>query len=300
VNLLKRVLLLGLISIAVALALASALVAENAVHIWVRAAPVPDEAAAVARSSGAQWEAARVVAHDSAALDAWIFTPRTPNGAGVILLHGVGDTRAGVLSHASFLLRAGYTVLTPDCRGHGASGGAIFTYGVREAADVSVWANWLFATKPIHRLYGLGESMGAAILIQSLPIEPRFRAIVAESPFATFREVAAYRLRQESGLEPWTSRPILELGLLYTRLRYRVNLAQASPAGAIRSARVPVLLIHGTRDTNIPLRQSEELHALNPRATTLWIVPGAEHVAALGVCPGEYTARVLDWFRSHP
>ena len=50
-------------------------------------------------------------------------TPARPNGAAAIVLHGVGDTRLGVLGQARFLLDAGYTVLTPDSRGHGASGG---------------------------------------------------------------------------------------------------------------------------------------------------------------------------------
>ena len=42
-------------------------------------------------------------------------------------------------------------------------------------------------------LYGLGESLGAAILIESLPREPRFRAVVAECPFDSFEDIAYYR-----------------------------------------------------------------------------------------------------------
>jgi hypothetical protein len=51
-------------------------------------------------------------------------------------------TRAGMLAHAGYLLADGFTVLIPDSRGHGSSGGDIIAYGTREASDVHVWADW--------------------------------------------------------------------------------------------------------------------------------------------------------------
>jgi uncharacterized protein len=141
--------------------------------------------------------------------------------------------------------------------------------------------------------------MGAAILIESVKVEPRFCAIVADSPFASFTEIADDRLHQISGLPKPMLWPIINVGFGYARLRYGVDLWQASPVNAVRATRVPTLLIHGTADTNIPMRHSEELHAANSNATKLWEVPGAEHVASLSVNPGMYANVVVDWFRSH-
>jgi uncharacterized protein len=160
-------------------------------------------------------EPAQVTAADGVALQGWLFTPSQRNGAGVMLLHGVGDTRLGMMAHADFLLRAGYTVLTPDARGHGSSGGATITYGVREADDVHRWADWMRAR--IDRLYGLGESMGAAILLQSLAREPRFRSVVAECPFASFAEIARDRLSEATGAAPWLFTPVAKIGFGYAR-----------------------------------------------------------------------------------
>jgi dipeptidyl aminopeptidase/acylaminoacyl peptidase len=42
-------------------------------------------------------------------------------------------------------------------------------------------------------------------------------------------------------------------------LRYGVDLRRASPVDAIRATKVPILLIHGALDTNVPLRHSQEL-----------------------------------------
>jgi pimeloyl-ACP methyl ester carboxylesterase len=188
----------------------------------------------------------------------------------------------------------------PDARGHGLSGGSIISYGIREAADVHTWVDWFLQKRPVTHLYGLGQSMGAAILLESLPGEPRFRAVVADCPFDTFEDIAYYRLERASGLSRWASWPVVQIGFLYARLIHGIDLRKASPADAIRSTTIPILLIHGTADVNIPPNQSAASHAANPKSTVLWLVPGAQHVGSLGNSTQEYVRRVTEWFRSHP
>jgi dipeptidyl aminopeptidase/acylaminoacyl peptidase len=292
----------GLIAVALgvvlALAAAPAILCEKALYMpeWARYQAAPAVAEAVARDTSASWQPAEIRAADNAVLHAWCFTPPHPSGAAVILLHGVVDTRQGVLGQARFLLRHGYTVLAPDARGHGESGGEPISYGVREADDVHRWADWLCQRQRVDRLYGLGVSMGAAILLQSLRVEPRFRAVVSECPFVTFEEISYDRMRQWGGLNRTAAWPLVRPAFFYARLRHGIDLDQASPAAVVRSTTVPILLIHGTADTNIPPRHSRELHALNPRATELWEVPGATHVTALAAEPQVYEEKVVAWF----
>jgi len=85
----------------------------------------------------------------------------------------------------------------------------------------------------------------------------------------------------------------------YSRLRYGVDLMQASPIDVLRRSQTPVLLIHGTADVNIPPQESRELHAANPQSTVLWEVDGATHVGAEAADPQEYRRRVLNWFATH-
>lgn len=162
------------------------------------------------------------------------------------------------------------------------------------------WADWLLKHTGTVKLYGLGESMGAAILLESLRVEPRFRAVVAECPFATFEEIAFDRLAQLSRFPRFLLWPLVYGGQLYAQVRCGLDLRQASPGAAVARIQVPILLIHGDRDVNIPPRHSRELHAINPRATTLWEVPGATHVAASVAAPEEYVQRVVGWFEGHP
>jgi fermentation-respiration switch protein FrsA (DUF1100 family) len=130
-------------------------------------------------------------AHGGAVLRAWYVEPAMPNGAAVILLHGLGDNRAGVAGYAKLFLLHGYRVLLPDSRAHGESGGDIATYGVLERDDIRRWTEWIKAQSGTGCVYGFGESMGAALILQSLAANAPLCGVVAESPFAHFRGSAA-------------------------------------------------------------------------------------------------------------
>src|SRR6478672_10305486 len=98
-------LIAGAVGVALAAAAAPLILCQNAIYIPTHARRQPSSAVAdeLARDAGGQWEAVSIRAADGATLRAWCFTPQHPSGAAVILLHGVADTRRGVLGHARFL-----------------------------------------------------------------------------------------------------------------------------------------------------------------------------------------------------
>src|SRR5215510_14801046 len=69
----------------------------------------------------AQIEARReefgVKAPDGATLRGWKVKAAKPNGAWVLVFHGVADNRYGMTEHARMLLQAGYGVVLMDPRG---------------------------------------------------------------------------------------------------------------------------------------------------------------------------------------
>jgi uncharacterized protein len=144
--------------------------------------------------------------------------------------------------------------------------------------------------------------MGAAGLLQSLQFESRFCAVAAESPFSTFREIAYDRVGQFFHTGPWLGRtvfrPIVECAFIYAKWRYHVNFDLDSPEKAVESTKVPVLLIHGQRDSNIPVRHSRKI-ATGNRHVDLREVPGADHCGAIGVAAIELERRVIDWFQQN-
>jgi predicted alpha/beta-fold hydrolase len=277
---------------------------EGAMHL--RRTPISQNVANQAHSLAEQNHATlsdvSIPASDGVSLRAWSIHPQAGNGIAVILLHGQGDNRAGMLGPAVMLLRHGFSVLLPDARAHGMSGGAIGTYGILEADDIRRWFDWLQQNEFPRCIDGLGDSMGGAQLLESLTVESHFCAVVAESPFATFREAAYDRLGQQFSTGTWLGRSLLRPSLAaateYARLRYGIDFSHADPSEAVAASRVPVLLIHGLADTNLPPRHSQMIKERNP-SVTLWQPASANHCGASTAEPVEYERRVVDWFATH-
>jgi len=260
-------------------------------------------ARAAAQEDGVEFKDVELPTPDGAVLRAWFMRPPEANGDAVVLLHGVSDNRMGMYGFGRWLVLNHYAVLIPDARAHGNSGGELATYGLKEADDVHRWVDWIETAEHPHCMFGLGESMGAAQLLQSLPKEPRFCAVVAESPFATFREVAYARFGRPFHTGPWLGRtffrPAVDIGFLYVRFHYGLNMEAAAPEGAVVGIKTPVLLIHGLKDENIPPYHSDLIQAKGPSSIVVWKVPGAVHTQAFKAAPEEFKSRVLEWFAGH-
>jgi len=251
------------------------------------------------QKAGREPQEVSVEAQDGVTLRAWYFMHSAATRNAVIVLHGLGDTRRGMSGQAELFLRHGYNVLMPDSRAHGASGGELATFGILEADDVHRWVSWLKNKLPAGGcVFGSGVSMGAAIILQAAAREPRFCGVIAEAPYASFREIGYDRIGQPFHLGPWfgmtVGRPIIEFGMIYARSKYKVNLEEASPVAALRNSSVPVLLIAGLEDDNIPIRHSRMIHELNPNVI-LWEVPGAGHGSAISDARADYERHVMDF-----
>jgi alpha-beta hydrolase superfamily lysophospholipase len=267
--------------------------------------PLTEDEVAKMRDSAPTFDAdltdASITTSDDVTLRAWSIRPHHPNGDAVLLLHGLGDNRVGMTGYAQLLVAHGFTVLLPDARAHGVSGAPLATFGLLERNDIHQWFDFLNAQDHPHCIFALGESMGASQLLQSLDTHPHFCAVVAESPFANFREIAYDRMGQPFHLGPWVGRtilrPLVEVAFLRARLKYNLRMEKISPEDSVAATTIPVLLIHGQIDSNIPVRHSQRIHAHAPN-TQLWEVPAADHCGAISAAPQEFERRLLQWFQN--
>jgi uncharacterized protein len=284
--------------------LAGIFAAEGALHPARRPLPANAEQTALQIALALQSKLADVTitAKDGAILQAWDIRLQNANGDAVILIHGLSDNRLGMIGYARILLRHGYTVVLPDARAHGASGGNLATYGLLERDDIRRWSDWLISgNQPPHCIFGLGESMGAAQLLQALGPNSHYCAVVAESPFASLREITYDRFGQFFHTGPWLGRtlfrPAVEVAFIYAHAKYGFDLTTVSPEDAVAATTIPVLLIHGQIDQNIPVRHSRLIQSRNPRVV-LWEVPNADHCGPIGAAPSEFENRVIEWFQN--
>jgi len=245
--------------------------------------------------TGAKKQDLTVTAPDGAVLQGWTIKPLSPNGAWVLLFHGVSDNRTGVIGYADFLLRHGFSAVMMDSRAHGESGGDMATYGWKERYDTVAVVDALYSTQSVGRLYALGISMGAAIALQSAAVEPRIRGVVAEDPFADLREVSYdyAGLHLSPILGKTLFRPAAIFAMEQVAKAGGFDPDEVSPEKAVAVRPFPILLICGTRDVTIPCRHAERIYQAATGPMDLWIVSGANHASALGQAPAEYEERVI-------
>lgn len=242
-----------------------------------------------------------VRAPDGVQLRGWKVRAAHPNGSWVLVFHGVADNRVGTVEHARMLLPAGYGLVMMDARAHGASDGPMATYGWLERKDTSAVVDALEQSEHPQHLFALGESMGAAIALQSAGYDPRIEAVAAEAPFANLQE-AAY---DYAGLRqfPWLGKTLLAPGAWL--LVYRGQQAAGFPSGevsperAVRARAFPVFLICDEADHALPCRHSEMIYRAARGPKELWRVPNAMHTGAIGVQPEEFRRRVLAFFERY-
>jgi uncharacterized protein len=106
----------------------------------------------------------------------------------------------------------------------------------------------------------LGESLGAAIALNLAVAHPP-AGLILQSPFTSVRDIARVHY-------PWVPRPLVPDA--YPSLRLVTDL------------RAPLLILHGARDTVVPLMHGEELFHAAPEPKRLEVFPDAGHNDMLG------------------
>ena len=85
----------------------------------------------------------------------------------VILAHSFGSCKEDMYPYAEIFTALGYSVLIPDMRAHGESGGSASTMGYREQDDLSAIIRWLkdcYGHGVSYGLFGVADGGTAALL----------------------------------------------------------------------------------------------------------------------------------------
>ncbi|MFH0983203.1 MAG: alpha/beta fold hydrolase [Planctomycetota bacterium] len=88
--------------------------------------------------------------------------------------------------------------------------------------------------------------------------------------------------------------------LLFRECGRRFHCSYPSVRKALARLRdVPILLIHGEKDSYIPVSQTQMLYDEAGEPKYIWIVPGAKHNQSVVVRPEEYAAKTLQFFHRY-
>lgn len=211
------------------------------------------------------------------ALPVWDVAGSDSVGPTVIVTHGWGESRVVALSRLPALRRCSRRILLWDLPGHGDSPG-ICSLGTREVDDLRALIDRVALDNAPILLYG--SSLGGGVSIVAAPGDSRIAGVIAEAPYRV-PIVPARNVLRGAAL-PYRANLPIAMALLGTRFGYGPRWALDAAAGgfdrALHAARlaVPLLVLHGERDSICPVEDGRAIAAAAPQGRLVEIA-GAEH-----------------------
>ena len=213
----------------------------------------------------------------------------------IVLCHGHTFTWHGQVKYMPLLIKQGWNIIAYNHRFHGSSGGDCCTAGYYEKQDLKLICDWAFARFPSTRKFGVqGESMGAATVLQYLPMDSRLDFVWADCPYSDLEELYHYQLGAIMKIPRVLHGPILYFTDRFFRRRCRFSLADVSPKREIMKKPVPLFLAHGSIDAYVPTYMSKQMYESRQQyaPTYLVLIGGARHAEAYKTDTAEYNKQL--------
>ena len=217
----------------------------------------------------------------------------------VISMHGWRSrwARDFAVSH-TYNLASGCIVIYPEQRGQGNSEGEKIGFGVTERFDCLEWVRYInerFGGElPI---YLAGISMGATTVLMTagLDLPETVHGIIADCGFTSPKKIWSHVSQYYFHIPYGTYDK--QIKKLY-RKYFDVNVCsdELSTVDIMKNNKIPVLFVHGTDDTFVPIEMTYENYKACSAPKRLFIVPGAEHGLSYLVDTEGYQRAVSEFF----
>ncbi|MBA4054581.1 MAG: hypothetical protein C0490_07710, partial [Marivirga sp.] len=223
-----------------------------------------------------------------------VFTNRERQKGTIILVHGIRASKEHFLPLCKLLSDSGYNSAIIDLRAHGESEGKYCTYGFYEKTDLRLVIDFLLKTDSLNANLGIwGQSLGGAVSLQTLAIDPRLKFGIVESTFADFRTIVHDYVDQRIGFDI----PFLTNYMIW-RAEGIADFESKNvvPSKSANSITQPVLIVHGSKDDRIKYEYGlQNFNSLAGIGKEFLGCPEANHLNVWESCGEKYFENVLDF-----
>lgn len=211
----------------------------------------------------------------------WWIPSFNPNGKVLLYFHGKTLNISGHLRYAQNFHNLGFSLFLVDYRGYGRSEGN-FPNEIQVYEDAELAWNYLVQQRGIkpENIFFYGHSLGGAIALDLAVRNPQIAGLIMESSFSGIYDMARHQLVYR----------IYPLKKLVHQLFDSLN--------KIKSLKVPILIIHGTKDELVPVWMGKALFEAAPEPKKLLLIPGGYHNNILGFAPEEYNQAIREFYDS--
>lgn len=196
----------------------------------------------------------------------------------VICFHGY--TSKGLADFnglTGYYFRKGYAMLHPDARAHGASEGKYIGFGCLDRKDALGWIDWVIKERGEDVeiiLHGISMGGATVLMASGLKLPKQVKGIISDCGFTSPKEVFTHVLKTMYHLPPF---PIIPAANIVNKKLAGYGMDECNAKREVEKAKVPILFVHGSKDTFVPVRMCHELyeHCASPKKKL--IVEGAAH-----------------------
>lgn len=195
---------------------------------------------------------------------------------------------------ADIAFQMGHNVLLVDERAHGKSQGRSITFGIKERQDLLCWVDYAlnrFGADTKILLYGVSMGAATVLMASGLALPENVKGIIADCPYSSPLDIIL-EVGKQTGYPPKLIRPFVILG---AKIFGGFDVKEISAEEAVRSSRIPILLIHGADDNFVPAEMSEEIAKANPEKVTRYTFPRADHALSYMVDTPRYRKLVTEF-----
>jgi len=225
---------------------------------------------------------------DGEKLHGWFIPSQNSEVKGTILhLHGNSANMTNYLYYVAFLAKAGYHLMMFDYRGFGKSTGQPSPAGL--LIDCEAALNYLHSREdvPKNEIVIYGQSLGGALAITlaGSSKQNRIKAVIAEAPFSSYREVAEEKMNNMVFLK-WFSGIAADIS---------IDDRIAPIAFVDKIAPIPLLIVHGTDDRVVPFHHGEKLYEQAAEPKLFWVIHDGRHIQMLSKFRSIYRPKLLEY-----
>ena len=214
----------------------------------------------------------------------------------VICFHGY--TSKGMNDYvglSGYYLPRGYNLLLVDERAHGDSEGTYIGFGTLDRKDGLCWIRYIQERLGEDcEIWLHGMSMGAAtvVMMSGLALPACVKGIISDCAFTCAWDVFEHVLHSMYHLPAY---PILAAAEQMMQKRAGYGLKTCDASQEVKKAKVPILLLHGEKDTFVPCEMSRKIYRNCASSAKLVIIPGAGHCEAYYKNPELYEKELTDF-----
>lgn len=191
----------------------------------------------------------------------------------VILFHGYGGEKSGMLDKSTVFNSLGYNTLLVDFMGSGETEGYTTTIGFYEAKQVKACYDFIEKSNE-DNIYLFGTSMGAVAIMKSITdfsITPK--GIILECPFGTMYETVCARFNN-LGIPSF---PLADLLVFWGGIQNGFWAFSHNPLEYAKNISSPTLLLYGAKDIKVSRKEIDAIFENLEGPKFVSVYPNAGH-----------------------